>query len=253
MSRRWYSIVLPLAFAASVTAQQPAASTATTPKQFTAADLEGWKNIRATTLSADGKWLAYQLAPNEGDASVIVRPTGEGKELRFAIGEPPSGGGGNPFGAAPPSPALTISGDSKWVAFMVYPSKREAARLRRDRRPAQNKVALVNVATGEKKEFDKVRRFAFNGDKPRWLAMHGYTPDAAPAGPAAGAGAPAAGAAAGAAREGRSDGADLLLYDLTSGDIVNVGNVSEFGFDDSGEWLAYAIDARDRIGNGVQL
>ena len=37
------------------------------------------------------------------------------------------------------------------------------------------------------------------------------------------------------------------------GDAVNVGNVAEFGFDDSGDWLAYTIDARDQIGNGVQL
>ena len=34
---------------------------------------------------------------------------------------------------------------------------------------------------------------------------------------------------------------------------MNVGNVAEFGFDDSGDWLAYTIDARDQIGNGVQL
>ena len=34
---------------------------------------------------------------------------------------------------------------------------------------------------------------------------------------------------------------------------MNIGNVAEFGFDDSGEWLAYTIDARDQIGNGVQL
>src|SRR5687768_15419291 len=111
MSRRLSSLVLSLVFAAVGTAQQPASTATTTPRQFTAADLEGWKNIRATTVSADGKWLAYQLAPNEGDASVVVRPTGEGKEQRFPIGEPPAGGSGNPFGAAPPSPALTISGD----------------------------------------------------------------------------------------------------------------------------------------------
>src|SRR5204863_8105920 len=27
----------------------------------------------------------------------------------------------------------------------------------------------------------------------------------------------------------------------------------EFSFDDSGDWLAYTIDARDQVGNGVQL
>jgi dienelactone hydrolase len=35
--------------------------------------------------------------------------------------------------------------------------------------------------------------------------------------------------------------------------MVNVGNVAEFAFDDSGEYLAYTIDARDRLGNGVQV
>ena len=37
------------------------------------------------------------------------------------------------------------------------------------------------------------------------------------------------------------------------GEAMNVGNVAEFGFDDSGDCLAYTIDARDQIGNGVQL
>ncbi|MGH7619147.1 MAG: S9 family peptidase, partial [Gemmatimonadaceae bacterium] len=63
----------------------------------------------------------------------------------------------------------------------------------------------------------------------------------------------AAAAGGGAAAEGRADGTDLVLYSLSSAEVVNVGNVSEFGFDESGEWLAYVIDARDEIGNGVQL
>ena len=74
----------------------------------------------------------------------------------------------------------------------VAPRHRARPRLR----PTQNKMALVNLATGEKKEFDKVRRFAFNGDKPTWIAMQSY-PEAGGADD----GAPAAGAAGrGAAR-----------------------------------------------------
>ena len=59
---------------------------ASTLKELDPADLAFWKNIRFTTLSNDGKWFAYQLTPNEGDAEVIVRPTAEGAERRFAIG-----------------------------------------------------------------------------------------------------------------------------------------------------------------------
>src|SRR5690349_21007339 len=63
-------------------------------KQPDPPDLAFWKNIRFTTLSNDGKWFAYQLTPNEGDAEVIVRPTANGEERRFAIGEPPAPTGG---------------------------------------------------------------------------------------------------------------------------------------------------------------
>ena len=41
-------------------------------------------------LSNDGRWFAYQHAPNEGDAEVVLRSMQDGKETRIPIGEPPS-------------------------------------------------------------------------------------------------------------------------------------------------------------------
>jgi dienelactone hydrolase len=243
---------------AVATAQQPqgASTTATatgpaTGKQLTSADLKAWKSIRSPALSNDGKSFAYILAPNEGDASVVVRPTADGgKETRFPIGEMPAPTG-NPFGGGGAT-ALAISGDSKWVAFSIYPTQRDARRLRQQRRPIQNKVAVVNIATGQKREFDKIRRFAFAGEKPQWIALYGYGPEAPMGGPG-GSNANNAGADPGTPAPARAEGADLLLYGLDNGNIINIGNVGEFGFDQSGSYLAYTIDARDEIGNGVQL
>ena len=131
----------------------------------------------------------------------------------------------------------------------MYPTEREARRLRQQRKPVHNKVVLVNLATGQKNEFDKIRRFAFSGDKPQVLALYGYSAEA-PA-PAAGAGNQSTGNAG--ATAARTEGADLLLYTLANGSIINIGNVGDFAFDESGSYLAYTIDARDQIGNGVQL
>ena len=82
--------------------------------------------------------------------------------------------------------------------------------------PAQNKMALVNLATGEKKEFDKVRSFSFNGDKPTYIAMQSYPEQAAPTQRRAGGRRGGRGAAGGggAAAAGRVDGTDLVLYNL---------------------------------------
>ena len=280
--RRWGAVLglLLVTSASAVSAQETSAPRATGPvKQMQPADLKGWKTIRQSVLSNDGKWFAYVLAPNEGDASVVIRSTGpDAKEMKFPIGDPSGGGrGGAPAagrgGEAGGSASLAISGDSRWVAFTIYPAStngrgpagrgrgagaggRGGAAQDGATAPAQNKLGLVNLATGEKKEFESVRRFAFNGDKPTWLAMHGYPPQATQSGggsTTATAPGGRAGVGNGAATTARSIGTDLVLYNLASGEAVNVGNVAEFGFDESGEWLAYTIDARDEIGNGVQL
>ena len=59
----------------------------------------------------------------------------------------PGAGGPGPGGGS----ALEFSDDSKWVAFTTYPTRAEAQRLRRQRRPVQSGVTIVNLATGEKK------------------------------------------------------------------------------------------------------
>ncbi|HEX3867244.1 MAG TPA: prolyl oligopeptidase family serine peptidase, partial [Gemmatimonadaceae bacterium] len=249
----------------SVARPQATASTSAAgpTKQMQPADLRGWKNIRQTALSNDGKWFAYVVAPNEGDAAVIIRSTGsDNKEWKFPIGEAAGGGGGGGGrGAAAGGSSLVVSGDSKWAAFTIYPAAASGRGGRGGRgaaaaggsgaaaTPARNKMALVDLSTGQKKEFDGVRGFSFNGEKPTYVAMQSY-PDA-PAPAAAGAPAGGRGAAGGAA--GRAEGTDLVLYNLATSEAVNVGNVAEYGFDDSGDWLAYTIDARDEIGNGVQL
>ena len=50
----------------------------------------------------------------------------------------------------------------------------------------------------------------------------------------------------------KPSGADLILYEMATGNEMNVGNVSDFAFDKKGNWLAWIIDAQDKIGNGVE-
>ena len=256
------TVVASAAFAPSLHSQQTATKPAGGTRQLEAADLKGWKSIRQSALSNDGAWFAYVVSPNEGDATLVIKATAAGgKELTFPVGEIPSGAAGR--GGAPggdgASSTLAISGDSKWVAYTIYPAA-SAARSAGGRgagrggarggastqtappTQAQNKLGLINLATGERKEFDRIRRFAFNGDKPSSIAMQTFTET--PTDTTAGRNGRA---------PGRPEGTDLILYRLGTGEAVNVGNVAEFGFDDAGDWLAYTIDARDEIGNGVQL
>ena len=208
-------------------------------------DILAWKRISSPTVSDDGQFFAYKVVPTEGDGEAVVRRIRDGKEWRFPIGESPAFGGG-PFGPVA-SREMDFSSDSKWFAFTVYPGAKEAKRLKKERKPLQNKLVLVELATEKKVEFEKVKRFSFSGDNPGWLALHKYGAEA-PAMPPG----PPAGAGGGAPAADRPSGSDLLLYELASGSQLNIGNVGEFAFDKKGAWCAWTIDAADKSGNGIQ-
>ena len=154
-------------------------------KPIQLADILSWKRIQTPAVSNNGEWFAYRIAPAEGDAEVVIRNLKSGKELRFPIGDagaaaPAPTAGGLPV--APPSGAggslaSRLSGDSRWAAFQTYPNTKDAKKLKKDRKPIQTKVVLVELATGKKTEFEKTRRFAFSGEKSTALALQRYPAD----------------------------------------------------------------------------
>jgi len=223
-----------------------ALSQADGPRSLGLADVLAWKRIQSPAVSNDGEWFAYRVLPAEGNAEVVIRNLKTGKEQRFPAGDA--------VAAAGPT-AAAISDDSRWVAFNVSPTTKEAKTMKKGKKPIPTKVVLVELATGKKTEFEKIRRFAFSGEASTVLALLRSGADAAPgappAPPAGGGGAGAAGAAGAAAD--RPTGTDLILHDLASGDELSLGNVAEFAFDKKGNRLAWLVDATDKVGNGVQL
>ncbi|HZS53788.1 MAG TPA: prolyl oligopeptidase family serine peptidase [Bryobacteraceae bacterium] len=219
-------------------------------KPLSLPDVLAWKRIQTPVISNDGRWFAYKLVPNDGNSQVVVRNIESGAEQRFDIGEvarpnPYAGGGA---GMPPPPPHdVVFSEDSNWLAFNVHPSRNEGRQLKKQHKPLEDRVVLVQLATGKKTEFDRIRRFSFSGERASAIALQRYAP--APAGPAA-AGAPSASAPK---PDDKPQGSDLILLDLTNNEELNLGNVSDFAFDKKGNWFAWIVDAQDKLGNGINL
>jgi len=215
-------------------------------KPIQLADILAWKRIQSPAVSNNGVWFAYRVSPAEGNSEVVIHNIKDGKDLRFPIGEIPRADA--PAGGPPPmAPArdLAISDDGKYAAFLAYPTDKEAKALKKTKKPIQSRVVLVELATGTKTEFEKIRRFAFSGERATAIAMHRYAPTPA------GAPAPAPATGAAAEKDDKPTGSDLILYIPASGEEINIGNVSEFAFDKKGNYLAWIIDAQDKVGNGV--
>ncbi len=236
--RRRVVLALPLVFVAAVLV--PISAQNSSKRSMSLDDILSFRAMTTASLSPDGKWFAYRVAPLEGNSEVIVRSVSGAQEWKFPAGE----------GAGP----MSFSDDSLWFAMSTSLTRQEAEAARRARRPVQTSALIVNLSNGEKVSVPKVRRFAFNGEMGGSIAMHRYGPDAA-----AGAGAAPAGRGAGPApaadapRDTRPRGTDMILRELKTGTELNVGNVFEFGFNKSGKFLALNIDAADQAGNGLQI
>lgn len=207
---------------------------ADSPRPIGLQDVLDWERINTTVLSDDGAWFAYRLSPTEGNSEVVVRSTVDDTEHRFSIGEVASMYGGG---------SLVFSDDSGWLAFTVYPTVEEKDRAQGNRSRPHNGVGLVDLSSGEMTEVEDIRSFAFAGERGGWIALHGYPPEPSNGGPRGG----------GENGDDRPRGANLLLHELATGIRMNLGNVADFGFDESGHWLAWTVDAQDKAGNGVQL
>ena len=237
---------LVLALTAALVVFAPLGAQNAPKKPIALEDILSFRAIGVTSLSANGQWYSYRLAPLQGDSDVVIKSTSGAQEMKFDVGE--TGGG-----------AATFSGDSAWAGITIAPKRTEAQANTRARRPNQNSVTLVNLANGEKTTAAKIRRFTFAGEAGGWVALHRYGATPATGGGAAAppAAAPARGGGPGGAADAPRDtsprGTDLILRDLKTGTELSIGNVSEFGFNKSGRYLAMVIDAADQIGNGIQV
>jgi hypothetical protein len=204
--------------------------TAQPKSRLTPADYGQWETLGATSLSPDGKWLAYS-----------VNRSNRNNELRI-VGIA-NGAGGEPkvvaFGAQP-----VFSSDARWVAYSIGYSEAQEEKLRKDRKPIHRKLGLLNLANGEQTVVDGIESFSFSANGV-YLAMRRYVPERAGAPPAEPTAEPDA-----------APGATLIVRQLASGRDTSFGNVAEYVWQDlprRGRLLALTISAEDKTGNGVQL
>ncbi len=220
------ALLIPLALpaqqnAGTVTPQGAARTDPTAKKILGLADIGRWKRINGTAPSPDGAWLTYTFAPNEGDDTLFVRQL-DGDKI-FAV---PGGSG------------AVFADDSRHIGYFVTPPRppqagRGAAGGRGAAVPFNapaKRFELLDVATGEKYDVPDAATFKFSKGS-RFLAVRTNKANAS----------------------AKHNGADLVLRQLATGLVQNIGNVNLYDFDDQGHLLAYTVDAADRIGNGVYV
>jgi dipeptidyl aminopeptidase/acylaminoacyl peptidase len=126
-------------------------------RPVTFADYDSWNRITSSTISNDGKWVAYALQPQVGDGQVVAHEIASGKEIRASIGmQPPRSEEDNESGeerrAPVRGPKVEFSADSRFVIAQTYPPK--------GRKPAGNGgMAILSLAAGTSTVIEDVKSF----------------------------------------------------------------------------------------------
>ncbi len=202
----WLFVVLLLTLALRLPAEAE-------KKVLTLDDYPLWKHIESVTISDDGRWMTFSYRPNGGDPTLYIKNLNEEKIYDVPCGSNPG-----------------ISGDSKWAAYKVSPSKEEEKKLSKDKKPMTSKVELLDLESGKKITYENASSFVFTNDS-GFFAVKKDKKD----------------------KEAKHEGTDLVLRNLRTGQSLNIGNVGTFHFNHEGSMLGYTIDADKRAGNGVYV
>ena len=185
-------------------------------KVITMGDYGLWRTVSSTKLSNDGNWMtfdyrkpeAHKDAPDERKLQIKNLTSDKIYEIPFGI---------NP----------KFSDDSIWIAYMIDLDRKEAKKLKDQKKPVQQKVQLLNLETGEKITWENATSFGFSKSssvlairKPKEKGL-------------------------------KHTGSDLIVHDFKNNLDHHFGSVSQYSFNKPGTHLAYTRDAADKTANGL--
>lgn len=175
-------------------------------------DYGRWERLGPVEFSPFGDWIAYGVTRVDEESELRVRKVEEDSVRVF------------PWGSAP-----RFSPDGRWLSWTIDLPPAERERLEESEEPIRERASVMDLRTGETREFDAVseQRFDASGS---FLALRGYAPD-----------------------EPAGKGADVRIVTLATGTETSFGNVSEMAWSPAGSLLALAIATGTDVGNGVQV
>jgi dipeptidyl aminopeptidase/acylaminoacyl peptidase len=197
------------------------------------ADYSIWKSIQSETVSRDGRWLAYQLTPGDGDGTLQVQGLSQDRSATVARGAGP-----------------VLTADGRWLVARIAPfdSLARAAKKEKKKPADQPKDSLIVLdlnALDPASAFraEKVKSFAVPEDDSRWMA---YLLE------------PVSDTAKGEKKPDEPkkptrtpDGATLVVRDLASGEERRFEHAVEYAFAKDGSALYYTASFEKDSVDGV--
>ncbi len=191
-----------------------------TKRSLTHEDYDGWKSVQRTSLSHDGKWVAYEVNPQEGDGLLVVEAPSISQKIIIPRG----------YGAK-------FMVDASYLVAKIKP-QREVVRVAKKQKAKPDKMpkdslVVISLADGKQRFYAYVLSFALPEDAGRWLAVLSKAAEA-----------PKDTTQKASKKKGKQPKGELLsLLNLGGNDSVAFEHVTEYALSKQGNRLVFVQES----------
>ena len=126
-------------------------------KPLTHADYDGWKNLGSSSITDDGRWISYEINPQEGDGNLYLY------DAKGTVIESFERGYG-----------FTFSGNGDFFSYLIKPAFNETRQAKKDKKkpdemPKTN-LGIKVPGSGRADIIERVKSFKVGSDVGSWIA-----------------------------------------------------------------------------------
>uniref|UniRef100_UPI004047ABB5 prolyl oligopeptidase family serine peptidase n=1 Tax=Algoriphagus sp. TaxID=1872435 RepID=UPI004047ABB5 len=217
---RWAVAIL--LFSQSALAQQK--------RSLTHADYDGWENLSAEKITKNGKFVGYQISPQDGDGRVEIFPF-KSPNQKISI---PRGTG------------LVFTADDTFALGRIVAQKDSIHALKLKKKKGdelpKDSLFLLNLASGNLEKLARVKSFASPSEKGSWVAIH-FEKELVPKGTAA------ADSTIKVEKPKKTEGTKLLVRSLDGKLAWELDRVKSYSFSPNGDYLYYLLAEEEKEDN----
>lgn len=156
---------------------------ATAKRALTPNDFDSWRNLQGSTISRDGRFVAYVMQPQDGDGELFVKNTQTGTEWRTPRGYRPPTPPPDPSDPAATQAFIAagrllrpqFSADAKYLFFNIEPTKAEILKARKDKKKPEdypkNALGIMDLSTGNITRVEDVKNYQVPEDGAGFVAI----------------------------------------------------------------------------------
>lgn len=179
-----------------------------------------WQSVGPRQISADGRWIGYNINPQEGDGTLYLSSADAERQFSFPRGE-----------------KLAFTRDAEFAIFTIRPFYKDIKAVK-DKKLKKEKLAsdtltLVDLRSGDISKISGLKSFKIPEKGGALIAYHVKTPDEdEPAG------------RKNSKKKDDKDPSPLILSDLSSGRTTTYENVTDYTLSKNGAGLAFVAEKR---------